>query len=194
LKKHVIDGNSSIINKATFDQKVDEHEFQVNEVYALDVIISSGEGKPKETEYRSTVFKRALEKTYSLKLKASRAFYAEAVEKYPTLNFSLRSFEDETNAKLGVSEALKHDLFHAYPVLTEKAGEFVAQFTFTMVILKNGSQHITGLPVDEGVLKTENKVTDQDVLKILSTSTDYKDQKKEKKKTTGTKEEETKKP
>jgi hypothetical protein len=47
LKKHLIDGNKSIINKETFDQKVDDHEFQVNEVYALDVIMSTGEGKPK---------------------------------------------------------------------------------------------------------------------------------------------------
>jgi len=27
LKKHVIDGNAVIINKATFEQKVDDYEF-----------------------------------------------------------------------------------------------------------------------------------------------------------------------
>lgn len=27
LKKHLIDGNNVIINKETFDQKADEHEF-----------------------------------------------------------------------------------------------------------------------------------------------------------------------
>lgn len=48
LKKHLIDGNNCIINKETFEQKVEEREFQVGEVYALDVIVSTGEGKPKE--------------------------------------------------------------------------------------------------------------------------------------------------
>ncbi len=48
LKKHLIDGNNVIINKETFDQKVEERDFQVNEVFALDVIVTTGEGKPKE--------------------------------------------------------------------------------------------------------------------------------------------------
>lgn len=50
LKKHLIDGNNAIINKETYDQKVEDHEFQVNEVYALDVIMSTGEGKAKEVK------------------------------------------------------------------------------------------------------------------------------------------------
>lgn len=48
LKKHLIDGNNAIINKETFDQRVEDHEFNVNEVYALDVIMSTGEGKARE--------------------------------------------------------------------------------------------------------------------------------------------------
>ena len=48
LKKHLIDGNNCIINKETFEQKVEERELQVNEVYGLDVIVSTAEGKPKE--------------------------------------------------------------------------------------------------------------------------------------------------
>lgn len=48
LKKHLIDGNNVIINRETFEQKVEEREFQVNEVYGLDVIVSTGEGKSKE--------------------------------------------------------------------------------------------------------------------------------------------------
>lgn len=48
IKKHLVDGNKVIINKETFDQKVEDQEFQVNDVIALDVFVSSGEGKPKE--------------------------------------------------------------------------------------------------------------------------------------------------
>jgi curved DNA binding protein len=181
LKKHLIDGNNTIINKATFDQKVEDHEFQQLEVYALDVFVSTGEGKTKETEFRSTVFKRAIERTYTLKLKAARAFFAEAVDKYPTMCFTLRSFEDETTAKLGISEAYKHDLFHAYPVLTEKTGEFVAQFKYTVAIGKNGIIVLAGLPLETEKFKSEHKITDEAVVKLLAESLDKKDQKKAKK-------------
>jgi len=181
LKKHLLDGNTTIINKATFDQKVEEHEFQLLEVFGLDVIVSTGEGKTKETEFRSTVFKRAIERTYTLKLKAARAFFAEAVEKYPTMAFTLRSFEDETSAKLGISEAYKHDLFHPYPVLTEKTGEFVAQFKYTVAILKNGILVLSGLPLETEKFKSEHKITDEAIVKLLAESLDKKDQKKAKK-------------
>ena len=51
LKKHLIDGNKVIINRETFDQKVDDQEFQVNDVFALEVYVSSGEGKTTEVIY-----------------------------------------------------------------------------------------------------------------------------------------------
>jgi len=38
----------------------------------LDIFVSSGEGKPRETELRTTVYKRAIEKTYNLKTKSAR--------------------------------------------------------------------------------------------------------------------------
>jgi len=181
LKKHVIDGNAVIINKSSFDQKVDDYEFQVNDVFGLDVIISTGEGKPKETEHRTTVYKRAIEKAYSLKLKASRAFFAEVNEKYPTLAFSMRSFEDETNAKLGVNECIKHELLHPYPVLTEKAGEFVAHFKYTVLILKGTTLAITGVPLDVAHYKSDKKLDDEAIVKLLTQSMDKESQKKKKK-------------
>ena len=48
VKKHMIDGDEVIINKQTPEQKVEEHKFEKYEVYVLDVILSTGEGKPKE--------------------------------------------------------------------------------------------------------------------------------------------------
>jgi len=120
IKKHLIDGNNCIINKESFDMRVDEHEFNVNEVYALDIIVSTGEGKAKESDLRTTVYKRAIEKTYNLKTKHGRAFFAELIEKFPSLCFSTRSFEDEITTKLGVSECVKHDLLVPYPILIEK--------------------------------------------------------------------------
>lgn len=65
LKKHLIDGNSCIINKETFEQKVEEREFQVGEVYGLDVIVSTGEGKSKEVIFLF-LFKFLLKNIYHL--------------------------------------------------------------------------------------------------------------------------------
>ena len=42
IKKHLIDGNKVIINKETFEQKVEDQEFQVHDVIVLDVFVSSG--------------------------------------------------------------------------------------------------------------------------------------------------------
>jgi len=70
-----------------------------------------------------------------LKTKHGRAFFYELTEKFPSLCFSSRAFEDEITTKLGVSECLKHDLLNPYPVLLEKSGELVAHFKVTALIL-----------------------------------------------------------
>lgn len=46
-------------------------EFAVHDVFAVDILISTGEGKTKEKDTRTTVYKRT-DNTYSLKMKASR--------------------------------------------------------------------------------------------------------------------------
>lgn len=46
-------------------------EFDVHEVYAIDILISSGDGKAKEKDTRTTVYKRT-PNMYSLKMKTSR--------------------------------------------------------------------------------------------------------------------------
>lgn len=106
VKKHLIDGNDVIINKETSDQRVEEFEFQPGDIIGLDVYVSSGDGKPKENEGRTTVFKRELQTVYNLKMKSSRAFFAEMGKRFPTLPFAIRSFEDTTAAKVGVKECL----------------------------------------------------------------------------------------
>lgn len=47
-------------------------EFAVHEVYAVDVLVSTGDGKTKEKDNRTTVYKRTTE-SYNLKMKASRS-------------------------------------------------------------------------------------------------------------------------
>lgn len=61
LKKHLIDGNDVILNKEQPDKRVETWEFMPGDVIALSVYVSSGDGKCKEGDYRTTVYKRELD-------------------------------------------------------------------------------------------------------------------------------------
>ena len=45
LKQFVIDGNKVILSVSNPDTRVDDAEFEENEVYAVDIVTSTGEGK-----------------------------------------------------------------------------------------------------------------------------------------------------
>lgn len=179
VKKHLIDGNDVIINKETPEQRVEEFEFAAGDVIGLDVYVSTGEGKPKEGDYRTTVFKRELDTQYNLKIKSARSFFSEVNKKYPTLPFSIRSFEDSTAAKIGVKECIAHDLLTAYPVLVEKAGEIVAQFKCTIAILPRSTVILAGdIPLNLERFETEKKVADQELIDLLQSELWKKEDKK----------------
>jgi len=184
MKKHVIDSQKAIIGTTEgSDDKLEEITFELNEVYCLDVVVSTGDGKCKETELRSTVFQRAVEKSYILKSQKA-ADIGELCEmgdkNYPTLPFSLRAFEDETMARVGVVEAKRHGLLNEYPTTTAKAGEFIAKFRFTALLLPGGTKKVTGLPLGdlEKQVKSSLSVKDEEMVKLLATSTNRKKQKK----------------
>lgn len=72
MKRFVIDGNKVVLNKTSPEHKAEEAVFEENEVYAVDICYSTGEGKPKVVdEKETTVYKRALDKEYNLKMKVS---------------------------------------------------------------------------------------------------------------------------
>jgi len=144
VKKHLIDGNECIINKETPEQRVEDWEFAQGDVLVLDVFVSSGDGMGREHDSRTTIFKREMDQQYSLKSKSARSFFSEMNKKYPTLPFSIRGFEDLTGAKVGVKECLTHDLIMAYPVLSEKKGEIVAQFKATVCVQPKSTALLCG--------------------------------------------------
>jgi curved DNA binding protein len=188
LKKHLIDGNDVIINKETPEQRVEEFEFAAGDVIGLDIYVSTGEGKPKESEFRTTVFKRELDAQYNLKLQKSRAFFTEVNKRFPTLPFAIRAFEDPVGAKVGVKECLDHDLLTAYPVLTEKAGEFVAHFKTTVAVLPRSTVVLAGEIPLAARFESEKKIVDAELSALISSEL----WKKEDKKKAGKKEDEKK--
>ncbi|KAJ1607762.1 proliferation-associated protein 2G4 metalloprotease, partial [Cryptosporidium canis] len=181
LKRHVIDGNRVIISKETLEEKVDEFTFEENEVYGLDILVSTGEGIPKESDHRSTVFKRAIETNYNLKSPIPRQFLSEVNKRFPTLPFSLNMISDEKVARLGVSECIRHNLLYSYPVMMERHGEYVAGFKCTLLLLPNGPKRISGLEfAQEKICDSGFKVVDEEIRSILATPLSTKKKKKNK--------------
>lgn len=146
MKQFVVDGSKMILLRAEQDQKVDTCTFETAEVYAIDIAVSSGLGKPAESGGRTTVYKRAVERKYALKSQASRVFFNEVNKKYPTLPFSIRSFADEKAAKLGVRECATHQLLQPYPLLQEKRDDVLGHTKVTVLLMPSGTIAATGLP------------------------------------------------
>lgn len=187
--RFVIDGNEVIINREDPEQRVDDFTFEVNKVYTVDIFYSTGDGKPCQTQHRTTVFKRAVDQTYSLKMKASRAVFNKIQSECGTLPFTIRGLTSEEKiAKLGIVECIKHSLVHEYPVLVEKdleKGEkaTVVHLKAVLLLLGSGTTRITGL---ENLSKasewcTSDKVATEYVTEILSRSAKNKKKKKAKK-------------
>mmetsp|Transcript_6631 Transcript_6631/g.10015 ORF Transcript_6631/g.10015 Transcript_6631/m.10015 type:complete len:388 (+) Transcript_6631:98-1261(+) len=184
MKRYVIDASKVIMLREEGEQKAEECTFEANEVYAVDVAMSTGEGKPRDMDTRTTVYKRNVDRTYNLKMKASRAMFSEISKKFPTLPFSLRSLEDERQAKLGVRELVQHELIAPYPVLYERADDHVVHVKFTVLLLPSGTTKITGMSLPEGMALSEGKTLPEDIQNLLAAE-NKKKKKSKKKKATG---------
>ncbi|GAM23516.1 hypothetical protein SAMD00019534_066910 [Acytostelium subglobosum LB1] len=143
LKRFVLDGEKVIFNKMPVGQKIENAEFAENEVYCIDIVISTAEGKVKELNDRTTIFKRDVNQNYMVKLQSAKDFMKEVNTRFPSMPFSLRQVTDERKAKLALSECLTHRLLNAFPVLYERDGEFVVQFKTTVLVLPSGNQKLT---------------------------------------------------
>ncbi|KAJ8425065.1 hypothetical protein Cgig2_004289 [Carnegiea gigantea] len=169
LKQFVIDGNKVVLSVSSPEMRVDDAEFEENEVYAVDIVTSTGEGKPKMLdEKQTTIYKRAVDKNYHLKMKASRFIFSEINQKFPIMPFTARALE-EKRARLGLVECVNHDLLQPYPVLHEKPGDYVAHVKFTVLLMPNGSDRITSHPLQE--LQQTKTVDDPEIKAWLALGT-----------------------
>ncbi|CAL5351520.1 unnamed protein product [Camellia sinensis] len=169
LKQFVIDGNKVVLSVSNPETRVDDAEFEENEVYAIDIVTSTGEGKPKLLDERqTTIYKRAVDKNYHLKMKASRFIFSEISQKFPIMPFTARALE-EKRARFGLVECVNHDLLQPYPVLHEKPGDYVAHVKFTVLLMPNGSDRITSHPLQE--LQPTKTIDDPEIKAWLALGT-----------------------
>ncbi|MCJ7635851.1 MAG: M24 family metallopeptidase [Nitrososphaeraceae archaeon] len=117
---------------STYDFGLMELPLEENEVYAIDIVMCSGQGKLAKT-HETNIFKRNYEKHTELKLRASRtalnAFKTKDFHGYPmTVN------SKDPTIKLGLKECLNKGVLQAYPVVSEKTGEYIARIKFTIIV------------------------------------------------------------
>jgi len=140
---------------------------EVGEVWGVEMGVSLGSGKIKTLENRPTLHRRTTIKN-PLKRQSSRKMLSEVVKKFGTFPFSLRQLEDEREAKVGVVECVRGNVFRQYDVIGDKEGAPVGRLLTTVAITKNGLTKLSAPPVpDLAKYKTDKKITDEEVLKIL---------------------------
>ncbi|OCH95374.1 proliferation-associated protein 1 [Obba rivulosa] len=192
--QNVIDGKKRIILNPTEAQKRDFETitFAENEVYGIDILISSGEdGKARLEESRTTIYQKESTVTYQLKMKTSRAVFSEVQKKAGAFPFNIRSLEDEKRSRLGLQEAVQHGLVKPYEVIYTPQNTFVAGFHFTIALLPAGPALITQPSVwyKPELVKSDKELEDPE-LKELLTKKLREDKKSKKKKSKAEGEEE----
>lgn len=97
VRRFLIDSNDVVILKENAEQKVANYEFKVNDVFALDVFVTanSEEGRTKESELRTTIFKQIPDANHDVKTKAAKNMLNHVNNNFFGFGFSLNDFEDE---------------------------------------------------------------------------------------------------
>jgi methionine aminopeptidase len=168
LKQYVLDGNDVILSRETPDNHVEKVEFEDSQCWSIDIIMSTGEGKPKLGDAKTSVYKRVADGKYSLKQASSRELLNHITKVYDTLAFSQRSVREVMGSKalMALKEMNEHQMLNDYPVLYEKKGDLVAQFKFTVLIQPSKIEKLNSAPLP--FVSSQLKVEDPEVQAILA--------------------------
>lgn len=102
-----------------------------SEVWGVEMGVSLGTGKCKNLDGRTTLHRRT-NQTYGLKRPTSRKILSEVQKKFGTFPFSLRQLEDERDAKSGVVECVRGNVFRQYEIVGDKEDAPVARLLTTI--------------------------------------------------------------
>ncbi|KAI9595845.1 peptidase M24, structural domain-containing protein [Syncephalis fuscata] len=143
LQRYVFnDGQHVIPNYVDADNEVNEFEFEANQIYSINIVMSSGQGLVREHPMKTGIYQRNLNVNYQLRLQSSRALYTHVTQQHPVFPFAYRTIED-IRLRAGLNECLSHDLLVPYVALCEKSGGMVAQYKLTVVCTPDGPVRLT---------------------------------------------------
>jgi curved DNA binding protein len=166
FERNEIEGKKKIILAPTEGMK-GEGGTDVGDVWGVEVGMSLGGGKVKDLEKRATLHRRTAI-TYGLKRPSSRQILSEIVKKFGTFPFSLRQLDDERTGKVGVVECVRANVLREYKPSADADGSPVSRLWTTIAITKNGITRLAAPPaLDLDKVKSDKKITDEEILKIL---------------------------
>ncbi len=104
---------------------------ELQEVWGVEMGVSLGSGKVKTLDQRATLHRRTTQ-TYGLKRPTSRKILSEVQKKFGHFPFSLRQLDDERDAKSGVVECVRGNVFRQYELVGDKDNAPVARLLTTI--------------------------------------------------------------
>ena len=164
VSKNVIDGNNDdndedihkmilVRDHTAYDFRQRTSEFERNEVYNIDVVMSTGTGKVHPTECTVTIFRRNYKNKYELRMKSSRDALNLFKGPFPKVCNEMT----DNRIRLGLKECVLHKLLIPYAPYAEKPNEYVAQVKFTVVIKNKKPILLTGRSSQQQLEKIESK-------------------------------------
>ncbi|KAK8055935.1 curved DNA-binding protein [Apiospora rasikravindrae] len=152
---------------------------EIGEVWGVEMGMSLGSGKVKNMEQRPTLH-RLINENGQAKRSTSKKLLYDVKKSYHNFPFSMRQLESERDAKLGVLECVRNGMLRQYEVVGDKEGAAVSRLLTTIlnvfgqllnyaaVITKNGVTKLSAAPaLDVSKFKTDKKIEDEEILKIL---------------------------
>lgn len=169
-ERNVMYGPKEVILNPTKENKnqMDTFKFEENEVYGLDILLSTSEdGVVKPSNYKTSLYK-ITGNSYGLKMKSSHQVLGEFKEKcggpFP---YNIKNLLDARKARMGLIECVNHQVMLSYDVMTEKEGEYIAQYFTTFAITKNGIVKFTAPTFDATLYKSDKKA-DETITELIA--------------------------
>lgn len=171
-EQNVLYGPKEIILNPTKEHKAQtaSADFSQYDVWGLDILIlTSSDGKVKSSKYRTSLYKLT-GNNYSLKLKSSQAalkmFNSKVTGLFPA---NVKIFEDPRKVRVGLIECANHQVVLPYDIMQGKTEDSIAQFFTTVAIGPNGLVKYTHPTFNGEAYKTEKKVEDEEIAKLIAT-------------------------
>lgn len=172
-----------VVNPALLGEKQD---IEVGDVWAIDVLASTGEGKVMSTDIKTTLYRRNPDgpETFLGSTKATQEVISQINKRFEFMTFSIRDFEPNVvRTRYGLKVPAEKEVITQYPVMKVKKDELVAQFKYTVLVInENSIRKVTGMPFQTDVYETEKTIDDKTIRDLLATSTSKKAKKKNKNK------------
>lgn len=173
IGRYNLDGSKIIVWKDTSPEKqADDCAIEENDIFVIDIVLSSGEGKPMEVEAKTNIYMKQPGQQINLKSKAARALISEVSKNHADFPFAIRNLQNaEANLpaiRLGINES--QSLLIPYPVLCVNPNEIVGHAKLVIAVTKAGPIVISGMQLNAEDVKSETKIEDEELLKLLATS------------------------